>query len=57
MPMPPQQIVEIDDFPGLAGAVDARDTPPGVADEQVNCCSIYIGELTIRQGLKEVSFD
>lgn len=45
------------DFPGLIDNIDQRDIPPGAADEQVNCCCIILGELSIRLGYKAVLFD
>ena len=52
-----QQVVELKDFPGLIDNVDPRDIPPGAADDQVNACSIVMGELTVRAGYREVLFD
>ena len=37
--------------------VDPRDIPPGAAEVQVNCCSLVLGELTVRRGLQEVTFE
>ena len=31
--------------------------PPGAAEDQVNCCSIISGELLVRLGFRQVSFD
>jgi hypothetical protein len=45
------------DFPGLIDNVDPRDLPPGAADVQVNVCCILLGELQVRLGYREVSFD
>lgn len=47
----------IADFPGIMGNSDPRDLPEGAADDQVNACSIVFGELTIRRGIREVTFD
>lgn len=45
------------DFPGLIDNIDQRDIPPGAADVQVNICCIVLGELSVRLGYREVSFD
>ena len=45
------------DFPGLIDNIDQRDIPPGAADTQVNICCIILGELSVRLGYREVSFD
>lgn len=37
--------------------VDPRDLPPGAAEEQVNCCSNILGELTPRAGFRELLFE
>lgn len=57
MGQPAKASVEIDDFPGLLDSVDQRDLPPGGAEVQLNCCSVKIGELQVRLGMREVSFD
>ena len=45
------------DFVGLIDNMDPRDLPPGAADDQVNICSVLVGELTVRLGYRECSFD
>lgn len=45
------------DFPGMNTAVDPRDQQDGAAEEQINCCSIKLGQLDVRRGMKEVSFE
>ena len=45
------------DFPGLIDNMDPRDLPPGAAEDQVNLACVLVGELTVRLGYKEVSFD
>ena len=47
----------IADFPGLQENVDPIDQPQGASEAQVNACSIRIGELTIRHGLRPVTFE
>lgn len=46
-----------DDFPGIMTNVDPRDIPAGAAEIQFNLSSIFMGELTARQGLREVVFE
>lgn len=57
MPKPAQPVVVATDFPGMMSDVDPRDIPPGAAEEQVNLCSMVQGELRVRLGVLEVSFD
>lgn len=49
--------VEIDDFGGLATAVDSHERPPGIAVEQVNITCINPGQLVVRGGYRPVVFD
>lgn len=49
--------IEMADFPGLMLSVDPRDMPDGAADEQTNLTCVVIGELTVRLGIKEVTFE
>ena len=53
----PRAAAEIRDFGGLVNNVDPRDLEDGMAEVQINCCSILLGELTVRRGLLEVSFE
>ena len=57
MAAPPQESVEMRDFPGLMDNIDPEDIPPAAAEDQVNCCSIISGELLVRLGFRQVSFD
>lgn len=54
---PPRDVVEIGDFNGLVTAVNPKDSEPGMAEEQVNACSLRQGELQCRAGYRAVSFD
>lgn len=45
------------DFPGLVKNTEPRDVPPGGAEEQINACSLVVGELTVRHGYRMVQFD
>lgn len=57
MAAPPQGQVKISDFTGLVNNVDPRDLPPGAADNQVNACCVKVGELQVRLGLRELTFE
>lgn len=57
MGMEPRSEVTIKDFPGLITDADDLDVPPGAADEQVNITSLKVGELSVRAGLREVTFE
>lgn len=47
----------IQEFVGLASNANPHKVPPGAMVEQVNCSSPRVDELTVRQGLREVTFD
>ncbi len=49
--------VEMRDFPGIILQADAHDIPPGAGQDQVNVRSDIQGQLTVRDGMKLVSFD
>lgn len=49
--------VQIVDFDGLMENVDPRDVPDGAAEEQVNATCFRFGELSVRNGLREVTFE
>ena len=49
--------VVIDDFVGMVSDADPGDIPDGAAAYQLNCGTVRPGELTVRGGLKEVTFD
>jgi len=53
----PEGSVVMRDFPGLSTKSDALDLTPGAARVQVNLMSTVPGELTVRQGLREVRFE
>lgn len=57
MATPPRSVVSIIDFPGMALELDARDLPPGVAEEQVNIDSNVAGQLSVRLGCRQVTFE
>ncbi len=49
-------IVIMADFPGMFTNVDPRDLPEGGAEEQLNATSMRLGELSVRLGIREVTF-
>lgn len=53
----PNTVVEVEDWPGLVLSADPRDLPEGGAEEQTNACSLNFGQLTIRKGMRLVSFE
>ena len=57
MGLPTKQSVELRDFPGLVTNLDPHDLPPGAAQVQINVVSIVSGELQVRLGIKEVTFE
>ena len=54
---PAKPVVEIVDFAGMMAAVDPRDLPNGASEEQINASCLIAGELTVRRGIQEVSFE
>lgn len=57
-PTDPAQVeVKIEDFQGMATNADPTDLPPGLAAEQLNVGGIERGILTLRRGLRPLSFD
>jgi hypothetical protein len=56
MSQPAKSTVELADFQGIQD-VDPRDLVPGAAEEQTNAASLILGQLTIRQGYRQVTFE
>jgi hypothetical protein len=54
---PPVIQVVIDDFEGMFSNADPKDVPMQGAQVQVNVGTVRPGELTVRGGLREVTFD
>jgi hypothetical protein len=52
-----RQKVEMTDFQGMMTNVSLMDIPPGASEEQVNLVSVSVGELAVRQGVREVTFE
>lgn len=57
MPSSERPVAALVDFPGLVTNVDPRDLPSGGAEEQVNLCSMVMGELRVRLGIREIIFE
>lgn len=57
MPQAARPVAISVDFPGMMTNVDPRDLPAGAAEEQVNATCVVIGELRVRLGVREVTFD
>lgn len=57
MPRPATPIVAAVDFPGLQTDQDPRDLDAGAAEEQVNLCCMVQGEMRVRLGMQEVTFE
>lgn len=47
----------IEDFLGLVNNVDDRSIPPGAAQTQINVTCVRMGELQVRYGVRELTFD
>jgi hypothetical protein len=47
----------VNDFPGMVDNIDPRDLPPGAAEIQLNATSVKMGELQIRLGLRDITFE
>lgn len=57
MPAPARPIAVSNEFTGLITNMDPRDLPPGAAEEQLNATCVVMGELRVRMGIREVTFD
>ena len=44
-------------FGGMVSVADPRDVPPGQSTLQINAMAVRPGELLIRSGLKELTFE
>jgi len=44
-------------FGGMVSSIDPHDVPPGQSVLQINGTAVRPGELVVRGGLKELSFD
>lgn len=54
---PPQSVLMITDFPGLAMDVDPHDAPTGASEDQVNATVEDRGVLKSREGFLIVNFE
>lgn len=53
----PKSGSDMRDFPGLVLQSDAHDLPEGAGQDQVNIKSDEIGRLTVRLGVRQLSFE
>ena len=54
---PARPAAVIVDFAGLATDVDPRDLTGGTSEVQENLAVVTLGEMTVRRGIREVTFD
>jgi len=52
----PSSAVEIDTFTGLVTNADESSMPPGGTKIQLNATLISAGEVSVRKGMREVTF-
>lgn len=57
MARPPDQHVDIDDFPGMIEAADDGDLPDGASSFQINIGSRIAGLLETRRGIRPMRFE
>ncbi len=53
----PKKSVKIRDFPGLGTRIDPNDLSTGAAREQTNVQSHRPGELRVRPGTRQLTFE
>ena len=49
--------LEIKDFSGMASNMDPNDLKPGVSRQQVNVNAVQRGQLEVRRGMRQVTFE
>ena len=54
---PAKAEVSIKDFRGMGSNYDAKDLPPGLSKIQINVNGFRRGELLVRRGLREITFE
>jgi len=57
MKQEPKARLQMRDFPGQQSNLDPLDVEPGGAVEQVNLKCVRTGELRVRGGLRQVTFE
>jgi len=57
MGVPAQSNLEISDFRGMSSNYDPNDIVPGTSQFQVNVNGLQRGQLEIRRGMREVTFE
>ena len=53
----PKAIIDLRTFNGMSLHIDPEDLGDGAAEEQVNITSDKVGQLTVRGGYREVTFE
>lgn len=53
----PKSIVEIRDFKGMASNYDPNDITPGTSQEQININGLQRGQLEVRRGMRQLTFE
>lgn len=53
----PRTARQIKDFRGMATNPDPTDLQPGIAELQINCNGYRRGQIEVRRGLREVTFE
>jgi hypothetical protein len=52
-----QAMMRMRDFLGQVSNMDPHDLPPGAAQQQVNVTCVKQGQMKVRGGLREVTFE
>ena len=52
-----KEVVEIKDFRGMASNFDPNDISPGTSQVQTNVNGLQRGQLEVRRGMREVTFE
>jgi hypothetical protein len=54
---PAKTTMEIRDFRGMASNYDPNDIAPGTSQLQINVNGLQRGQLEVRRGMREVTFE
>lgn len=57
MSQAPESQVPIRDFPGLFAGTNVLELPIGAAEQQTNATCVVLGELQVRSGYRQVTFE
>lgn len=53
----PKNLLAIKDFQGMGSNFDPTDLNPGVSEVQINVNGFRRGQLEVRRGLREITFE